>query len=76
VSAAALDDAKRRVDAIIGGYQRAAALPELSVLGARTAGKVYEGWVLCVVLAHLRNDEGFDVKMVGDTKVHLRSSPG
>lgn len=40
------------------------------------AGKVYEAWVLAVLLEKLQEEEGFEVQLVGGTKVHLKSSPG
>jgi len=40
------------------------------------AGKVYEAWVLSLVLDRLEQIESFHVMLVGGTKVHLKSSPG
>lgn len=40
------------------------------------AGKVYEAWILSVVLERLEQIEGFEVALVGGSKVHLKSSPG
>lgn len=39
-------------------------------------GKVYEAWVLTIVLERLRAIEGFKVTLVGGSKVHLKSSGG
>ncbi|MGO4362276.1 hypothetical protein [Terrabacter sp. RAF57] len=40
------------------------------------AGKVYEAWIMTLLLDRLENIEGFAATLVGGTKVHLKSSPG
>jgi hypothetical protein len=57
-----VEEAKKQIDSIIGGYQAAAGMKPHSVLSpAATAYKVYEGWVLCEVLARLNADEGMAI---------------
>jgi hypothetical protein len=41
-----------------------------------TAGKAYEAYVLGIVCERLRVDEGYTLRLVGGTKVALKSSPG
>ncbi|MFC8190366.1 hypothetical protein ACFUMH_01750 [Cellulomonas sp. NPDC057328] len=70
-----LAEAKKRIDRILSTY--AASTTSVSLLSdSLTAGKVYEAWVLSVVLERLRDDEGYNVQLVNGTQVHLKSSPG
>jgi hypothetical protein len=41
-----------------------------------TAGKAYEAYVLGLVCERLHLDEGFSLRLVGGTKIALKSSPG
>lgn len=43
---------------------------------AFTAGKLYEAYVLALVCQRLKNHEGCTLKLIGSTKVALKSSPG
>ena len=72
-----LEEARRRIDSILGGYRRAAGATGRSVLPtAVTSGKTYEAWVLCRVLEHLHADEGYGVTLVESDLVRLKSAPG
>ena len=70
-----LADAKTKVDAILAKYA-AVATPTSVIAPSLTPGKMYEAWVLAVVLERLEVVEGFTVQLVGSSKVHLKSSPG
>jgi hypothetical protein len=75
--ALSLEDARRRIDRILAGYQRVAGASGRSVLPpAVTAGKTYEAWVLCRVLQHLHHDEGYDITLQESNMVRLKSAPG
>ena len=70
-----LQEAQAKVDAIFAGY--ASARPRTSLLSpALTTGKMYEAWVLGLLLQRLEAVEGFTVQLIGSSKVHLKSSPG
>jgi hypothetical protein len=72
-----LNEARRRIDHVLGGYQRAAGGTGRSVLPATvTAGKTYEAWVLCDVLEHLHRDEDFTITLMKSSLVRLKSAPG
>lgn len=69
--------AKARVDAILSSFAAASVGQSSSLLSpSTTAGKLYEAWALSHVLLGLHHQEGFDVALVGSTKVTLKSSPG
>jgi hypothetical protein len=70
-----LADAKTKVDAILAKYA-AVSTPTSVVAPSLTSGKMYEAWVLAIVLERLEVVEGFTVQLVGSSKVHLKSSPG
>ncbi len=70
-----LDSVIAKVNEIFSTYDSAATAGDL-VGEEWKAGKVYEAWVLTLVLDRLEHIEGFDVVLVGGTKVHLKSSPG
>lgn len=70
-----LDSAIAKVNGIFATYNAAGTASNL-VGQEWKAGKVYEAWVLTLVLDRLEQIESFDVILVGGTKVHLKSSPG
>lgn len=70
-----LADAKTKVDSILAKYA-AVATPTGVIAPSLTSGKMYEAWILAVVLERLQVVEGFTVQLVGSSKVHLKSSPG
>lgn len=75
--ASSVDKAKQQIDAIMASYQQAAGMQQHGIFASNVlAGKVYEAWVLCEVLARLRFDEGCSITLHGPSKVHLKSSPG
>ena len=41
-----------------------------------TSGKLYEAYVLAIISDHLKNKEGFDLKLVNGKNIYLRSSHG
>ena len=43
---------------------------------AFTAGKLYEAYVLALICQKLKYTEGYDLTLIGSTKVALKSSPG
>jgi hypothetical protein len=70
-----LAEAKKRVDSIFAKY--AAIAPSTSLIApSLTAGKMYEAWILGLVLERLEMSEGYTVRLVGGSKVHLKSSAG
>lgn len=71
-----LTQAKARIDTILSTYQAVSATSTGLLTDKLTSGKVYEAWVLSIVLDKLRTDEGFNITLVGGNKVHLKSSPG
>jgi hypothetical protein len=72
-----LEQARSMIDATLDAYRTATHAGGPSLLpAALTAGKVYEAWVLCSVLDHLGNDEGYAVVLRGSTRVTLKSAPG
>jgi hypothetical protein len=72
-----LEEARLRIDRVLGDYQMAAGATGRSVLPASvTAGKTYEAWVLCDVLERLQRDEGFTITLMESTLVRLKSAPG
>jgi hypothetical protein len=46
------------------------------VPGSVTDGKLYEAYVLSKIVAKLANDEGFNLVLVGGSKLKLKSAPG
>jgi hypothetical protein len=72
-----LTEARKRIDAILRGYQRARGDLEQSVLPTTiAAGKTYEAWVLCEVLEHLRADEGYEITLHASSNVVLKTGGG
>jgi hypothetical protein len=71
-----LSQAKARIDAIMTKYQTITIGAGSVLSGTLTSGKTYEAWVLATVLENLRLQEGYQVMMVGGTKVVLKTSPG
>src|SRR4051812_7779006 len=72
-----LQQARARIDRILGSYQRSVGSTGRSVLpSAVTAGKTFEAWTLCRVLEHLHADEGFAITLMESNLVRLKSSPG
>jgi hypothetical protein len=70
-------EVKDRIDRILDGYRAVAQGSAISIIPTSiTAGKLYEGWVLCEVLRNLRNAEGYDVVLHNSNSVTLKSSPG
>lgn len=77
MTTASVDKAKRQIDAIMAGYQNAAGVSQQSIFSSNvSAGKVYEAWVLCEILARLHVDERCSVRLRGGSSVSLKSSPG
>ncbi|MFH7322262.1 hypothetical protein [Aeromicrobium sp. JJY06] len=70
-----LDEVINKVNGIFAAYDLASAAEDL-VGNDWKAGKVYEAWILTLVLDRLEQIEGFKVALTGGTKVHLKSSPG
>lgn len=70
-----LTDAKAKVDSILEKFT-AMAPPTSVIAPSLTAGKMYEAWVLAIVLEGLKVHEGFTIHLIGSSKVHLKSSPG
>lgn len=70
-----LESAIAKVNGIFATYDSAGTASTL-VGEEWKAGKVYEAWVLSIVLDRLEQVEGLHVMLVGGTKVHLKSSPG
>ena len=69
--------AQARIDAIFSNYVAATSPTPSSVLSPTlTPGKVYEAWVLSVLLEGLRVREHFDIELVASTKVVLKGAPG
>ena len=71
-----LDEAKVRINSILANYQIASVNPATVLAGKLISGKVYEAWVLSIVLERLRLEEWYDVTLIGSDYVRLRSSPG
>ncbi len=72
-----LDQAKARVDAIFAAYASASTSSTPSLLPANlTDGKMYEAWVLSVILEKLHLIEGYDIQLVNSSKVVLKTSGG
>lgn len=71
-----LAQVKTRIDGILGKYASTGAPATSLVSSQLTAGKVYEAWVLCDVLSHLRYDEGFTITLRQGNKPRLKSAPG
>lgn len=71
-----LAQAKAQIDQTLNAYASSGAPATSLVPSNLTKGKVYEAWVLCEVLAHLRYDEGFAVTLRQGSSVCLKSSPG
>lgn len=70
-----LDEAVAKVNQIFETY--GSATGGTNLVGEEwKAGKVYEAWILSVLLERLHLIEGFNVALVGGSKVHLKSSPG
>lgn len=68
--------AKATIDQIFAQYDVSQG-PQVSLLpAALTSGKVYEAWVLCEVLRHLYDIEGYSVTLRRSTRITLKSSPG
>lgn len=72
-----LQAAKERIDGLLSEYRRLSTEPSTSLLpAALTTGKVYEAWVLCMVLERLHMEEGYLVVLKRSSKIALKSSPG
>ena len=71
-----LEEAKARIDAIWLTYQASTGSAVSVLAGPSTSGKVYEAWVLSLILERLRLREGYDITLIGSNKVRLKSSPG
>lgn len=70
-------EAKARIDAILDQYRDATSMSGPSVVpSALVSGKLYEAWVLCEVLDHLRTDEGYTIVLRQGRRVALKASPG
>lgn len=70
-----LEQAKAAIDTILAQYT-AASDPVSLIAPSFTSGKMYEAWVLGHVLQRLELHEGYVVRLVGGSKIHLKSSPG
>jgi hypothetical protein len=53
-----LEEARERIDQIVGRYRERVEADESLLPGTLTAGKVYEAWVLCRVLHRLHGRLG------------------
>lgn len=72
-----LEDAKKQIDLILAQYASASAGWTGSLLtNTLTSGKVYEAWVLSLVLEKLHTIEDYEITLVGGTYVTLKSSGG
>lgn len=70
-----LEEAIDRVNGIFALYDSAST--GVALVGEDwKAGKVYEAWILTLVLNKIEQIEGFKVVLRGGTKVRLKSSPG
>lgn len=63
---------RAQIDAILDDFGSDASL----LPAAAGAGKLYEAWVLGRVLKGLRDDEGFELRLVRGSKLVLKSSGG
>ncbi|WP_030484444.1 hypothetical protein [Nocardioides aequoreus] len=70
-----LEEVIDKVNGIFATYDSASTAGDL-VGDDWKAGKVYEAWILTLVLDRLEQIEGFKIALMGGTKVHLKSSPG
>lgn len=72
-----LSEAIDQVNSIFATYDSASTSATAGVVGDDwKAGKVYEAWVLAWLLEQMATVEGFEVVLVGGTKVCLKSSAG
>lgn len=72
-----LAEAKQKIDAILSSYAAVTSPTPASLLSSTlTAGKVYEAWVLGIILEGLRVNEGYEVELIASSKVVLKSAPG
>ena len=71
-----VQDAKNQIDAIFDTFRSAVSPGPSLIPHGITAGKLYEAWVLCDVLAHLRDVEGCQIELSEGTSVVLKGSPG
>lgn len=71
-----LAEAIAKVNRVFAGYGTMSTSPGSLVPAGWLEGKVYEAWVLTIVLERLRAIEGFKVTLVGGSKVHLKSGGG
>lgn len=72
-----LTEVKQRIDAVFEGYHTATTSSPVSVLPANLQkGKVYEAWVLAIVLQRLADREGYTVRLNKSRYVVLKSGPG
>lgn len=69
-------DIKTHIDGIMARYRHASATSAGGLTLSMTPGKLYEAWVLSVILENLRTRERYEVILVGSDKVRLRSSGG
>lgn len=70
--------AVKKIDSIFEKYAAAKSpVSTASILPASvTKGKVYEAWVLAVLLQKLENEEGFDITREEGTELRLKAAPG
>ncbi|MGC4850576.1 hypothetical protein ACLQ3F_25370 [Micromonospora sp. DT15] len=71
-----VDDIKKRIDAVMARYRHASVTSAGGLTLSMTPGKLYEAWVLSVILENLRTHERYEVILVGSDKMRLRSSGG
>ncbi len=71
-----LEQAITRVNKVFSAYGAASAGSGSLVPAGWLEGKVYEAWILSIILERLRVLENFTVTLVGGSKVHLKSGGG
>jgi hypothetical protein len=71
-----LSQATMKVNKVFSGYGGASTTLGPLVPAGWLEGKVYEAWVLTVLLESLRLIEQFQVTLIGGSNVHLKSSGG
>lgn len=71
-------NAVKKIDSIFKKYAAAkSAASKTSILPSKvTDGKVYEAWVLALVLEKLETEEGYKVSLDGGPELRLKAAPG
>lgn len=77
ISSASAKSLKRRIEAAVRRYARARSSGAYALVPTSlTSGKLYEAHVLSLMLEHLHQDEGFDIVLVNNKFMYLKSAPG